>query len=192
MNSDIPDVGHSKTGMGVRGIKPTVVEALKRGASRTLAYCVGGTPNVSSWLSVVICESYTSSSDGPITGSSVVSWGYFGVGSLIFIPELTTCIHEKSVDLHNIHCMCSSNSITTETNSNTLPSHSPRWKKISLKRNIHFMCSSKLYYHRNEFRYFTKSLTKMEENCLEILSLSLFFSSPENLKSSPHLEFLAV
>jgi hypothetical protein len=48
MNSDIPDGGHSKTGMGMRGRKPTVVEALKRGTSRTLAFCVSGTPYVSS------------------------------------------------------------------------------------------------------------------------------------------------
>jgi hypothetical protein len=34
MDSDIPDIGHSRTGMGVRGGKPTMVEALKRGASR--------------------------------------------------------------------------------------------------------------------------------------------------------------
>jgi hypothetical protein len=99
-NSDIPDVGHSKTDMGVRGGKPTVAEALKRGVSRTLTSCVAGTPYVSSWLSVVICESYTSSSDGSTAGSSVASWGAFSVGSLIFIPALTTWFHETSVDLH--------------------------------------------------------------------------------------------
>jgi hypothetical protein len=36
MGIDIPDVGHSRTDMGVRGGKPTVVEALKRGASINL------------------------------------------------------------------------------------------------------------------------------------------------------------
>jgi hypothetical protein len=75
MNGDIPDVGHSKTGMGMRGDTPTVVESLTRGTSRTLAYYVAGKPHVSSWLSVAIFELYTSSSDGYTTGSSVASWG---------------------------------------------------------------------------------------------------------------------
>jgi hypothetical protein len=129
------------------------VEALKKGASRTLASCVTGTQKNYSWLSVVIFESYTYSSDGSTAGSSVASWGPFGVGSLMFIPALTNCTHETSVDLHNTHCMC----------------------------------SSKIYYHINEYRYFAKPLTMMQENFLEILSLSLFFSSPEKLKSSPIL-----
>jgi hypothetical protein len=102
MNGDIPDVGHSKTSMGVRGGKPTVAEGLKRGDSRKLAYNVDGRPHISSWLSVVIFESYTSSSDGSTTGSSVTSWGEFGVGSPMFIPALPKCTHETSVDLHNI------------------------------------------------------------------------------------------
>jgi hypothetical protein len=56
MNCDIPEVGNLKTDMGVRGGKPTVVEALKRGASRTPDSCVNGTPFFSSWLAVVIYE----------------------------------------------------------------------------------------------------------------------------------------
>jgi hypothetical protein len=97
---------HSKTGMGVRGGTPIVMEALKRGASRTLASYVVGTPYVSSWISVVIFESYTSPYDGSNTGDSVASWGASGVGSLMFIPALTKFTNETSVDLHNTHCMC--------------------------------------------------------------------------------------